>query len=454
MSEYITGKRLSRRTFLRGAGAAVALPFLDAMRPAFASTPPALASAPARLAFVYIPNGVIMESWKPSGTGAAFEFPWILEPLKPYKDDLLVLSGLAQHNGEALGDGAGDHARATATFLTGVHPKKTNGADIRNGISADQVAAQAIGHRTRFASLELTVEQGRFAGNCDSGYSCAYSNSVSWRNAHTPNPPEHDPRQVFERLFGAAKGVASADKRAKRKRYNQSILDFVNDDAKRLARTLGASDRRKVDEYLFAVRSVEKQIESAEEAVRARESMGLEAPDEKPESYAAYARLMYDLQALALQTDQTRIMTFMMGNEGSNRPYREVGVDGGHHGLSHHRGDKDKIADIRKINRYHAEQFAYFVEKLKSIPEGDGTLLDHTMVVYGSGISDGNRHTHHDLPVVLAGGRAANMHPGRHLEYAENTPLNNLYLAMLDRVGVPTETLGDSTGKLEHLYDL
>jgi len=449
----ITRKHLSRRTLLRGLGTAVALPVLDAMTPALASAGRIGGGAPRRMVFVYVPNGVIMDGWTPAVTGRNFEFLRILKPLEPFRQKLLLLSGLTHNTGRALGDGPGDHARAAASFLTGVHPKKTAGADISLGLSVDQVAAQAIGGKTRFASLELSLEGGRQAGNCDSGYSCAYSNNLSWRSATTPNPPEINPRLVFERLFGDFDPSESAEARARRKLYNQSILDFVAEDTERLKKELGATDRRKLDEYLTAVREIETRIARAEQQDRLV-NPGMDKPLGVPVDYAEYARLMFDLLATAMQSDLTRVATFMMAREGSNRTYREIGVSDGHHGLTHHRNNEEWIEQIRQINRYHCEQFAYFISRLDSLRDGDGTVLENSMVVYGSGISDGNRHTHHELPVVLAGRAGGALRGGLHLRYAKETPMTNLYLSMLERAGLPAESLGDSTGQLQHLSDI
>ena len=315
------------------------------------------------------------------------------------------------------------------------------------------VAAQHLGAYTRFPSLELTLESGKLAGNCDSGYSCAYSNSISWRTETTPNPPEGSPREVFERLFGGADESLTATERERRKAYRGSILDFVADDTRSLQRTLGPTDRRKLDEYLYGIRLVEKQIEQGEaESIDA--AGGIRVPEEKPKDYAEYARLMFDLQVLAFQTDQTRVISFMMGREGSNRAYREVDVKGGHHGLSHHQGDEAKIANLRDINRYHMEQFSYFVDKMRNTEDGDGSLLDHSLIVYGSGISDGNRHSHDDLPVLLAGKAGGNVTPGRHIRYEKHTPMSNLFLNALEYVGCPTDALGDSNGQLNYLSSL
>ncbi|HYL34526.1 MAG TPA: DUF1552 domain-containing protein [Bryobacteraceae bacterium] len=439
----VTGKHLSRRTLLRGIGTAIALPMLDCMTPAFAA-PSRAAKSPMRLAFAYVPNGVMMNDWTPALEGAEFEFPRILRPLEPLREHVLVLSGLAQHNGDPLGDGPGDHARAASTFLTGSHPKKTAGADIHVGVSVDQVAAQHIGHATRFASLELGCDDGRITGNCDSGYSCAYSNSISWRTPSMPLPPEVNPRAVFERLFGAEPETPEA--RARRRRTEKSILDFVFDDASRLTGQLGPTDRRKMDEYLSAVREIERRIQMAEKDDR-QIVPSIDKPDGVPAAYADYARLLFDLLLLAFQTDQTRIATYMLGREGSTRTYREIGIADAHHPLTHHRGNPEWIEKITRINTYHVEQLAYFLGKLNSTQDGDGTLLDHTLVVYGSGLSDGNRHLHDDLPLLVAGGGM-----GRgHIRYPHATPMNNLHLALLDRAGVKVESLGDSQSELDHL---
>jgi len=447
----ITGKRLARRTFLRGLGAAVALPVLDAMTPAFAAATRLASNAPRRMTFVYVPNGIIMKDWTPSALGSEFEFPRILKPLEPYRQQLTVLSGLTHNTGRALGDGPGDHARAAASFLTGVHPKKTAGADIHSGISVDQIAAQKIGNATRFASLELGCEDGRLVGNCDSGYSCAYSNSISWRTTSTPMPPEINPRAVFERMFGDSSETPEA--RAKRLTYNKSILDFVMEDTQRLKGDLGKTDRRKLDEYLDAVREIERRIEIAEHD-STEFTPNIEKPAGVPVEFADHVKLMFDLMTLAFQADLTRISTFMMCREGSTRTYREIGVNDAHHPLTHHRNNAEWIEKVAKINCFHLEQFAYFVDKLKSTRDGDGTLLDRVMVVYGSGLADGNEHTHNDLPVLVAGAGNGALRPGRHVRYPKETPMNNLYVAMLDHMGIQPEHIGDSTGELEHLTDL
>jgi hypothetical protein len=452
----ITGKHVSRRTLLRGMGAAVALPMLDAMVPALSFGRSAMKKvSPNRMAFVYVPNGIDMRNWTPGATGRAFTFPQILQPLAPLQDDLLVLTGLKDHGGEALGDGPGDHARASASFLTGVHPKKTAGSDISVGISVDQVAAQKIGQATRLPSLELGCEDGHLAGNCDSGYSCAYVNSISWRTPTVPNPPEVNPRAVFERLFGVGDDAGDPVARARNARLDQSVLDMVCDDTKKLEAGLGSTDRRKLDEYLTAIRQVERQVQMAEQQARTNTAAipTMARPDGIPVEFADHAQLMFNLMALALQTDITRISTFMLAREGSNRPYREIGVPEGHHGLSHHRNDPGLMDKVARINRYHMEQFAYFLRKLKATPDGDGSLLDHTMIVYGSGISDGNRHNHDNLPVLLAGGSRV-FRTGRHIRLTDETPVANLYLSMLDAMQVQTDKLGDSQGRLNYLTEL
>jgi len=446
----ITKKALSRRALLRGAGVAVGLPFLDAMTPALSAS--RIPSNAVRMAFVYVPNGIDMRYWTPSNDGALGELPRILKPMEAFKNDSLLLTGLTHNNGRALGDGPGDHARAAASFLTGVHPKKTFGADIKLGISADQVAAQQIGHATKFPSIELGCEDGRQVGNCDSGYSCAYSNNIAWRNENSPMPPEVNPRAVFERLFGSAFSDPPAV-RARKEKYRRSILDFVGEDTKKLQGELGAPDRRKLDEYLYAIRSIERQIERAEHS-RLDFDPNLEVPAGVPAEYAEHVKIMFDLTTLAFQADLTRVATFMMAREGSTRTYREIGVPDAHHPLTHHRNDETMMEKVAKINAYHLELFSYFVAKLKATPEGDRNLLDQSMIVYGSGISDGNRHAHHDLPVLLAGRGGQFFKPGRHVRYEKETPMTNLFLTMLDRMGVQPERVGDSNGRLPHLGEL
>jgi hypothetical protein len=445
-------KRLPRRTFLGGIGTFIALPVLDAMLPAFASAKEtaALAKAPTRISFNYIPNGAIMEHWTPKGVGPSFEFTRILKPLEPFREDVLVLSRLAHTQANELGDGGGDHARAGACFLTAMHPRKTAGADISVGISADQIAAQQLAAQTRLGSIELGCEDSRTVGNCDSGYSCAYTNSISWRGPATPMPPETNPRGVFERLFGSGDVSLDAATRARRALYHKSILDMVRGDTQRLVKNLGPSDRRKMDEYLSAVREIEKRIASAESTNRELQPT-MEKPEGIPIAFSEYLKLMYDLQVMAFRADLTRVTTLMVGREGSVRVYPEIGIADPHHPLTHHRNNPEMIEKIAQINCFHAKLFAYFLDRLKSTPDGDGTLLDHSMIIYASAISDGNQHLHENLPVLLAGRANGELRPGRHIIYPDKTPMANLYLSLLDRLGVHPASIGDSTGKLEHL---
>jgi hypothetical protein len=438
--------RISRRTVLKGLGAAaVALPWLEAMAPlrALAGTS---SKAPTRLAFLYVPNGVVMPDWRPAAEGALGELPAILKPLEPVKNDLLVLTGLTADKARPNGDGPGDHARALAAFLTGCQPRKTDGADIRVGTSVDQVAAGRIGDQTRLPSLEIGCEGGRNAGSCDSGYSCAYSNTISWRSPTTPVPKEVNPKLVFERLFSTAPNA----EREARDRRRRSILDFVREDAVSLQGKLGANDRRKLDEYFSSVRDIEQRIERAAKMPEVKVPDG-PRPSGVPASYEEHLKLMCDLLVLAFQTDTTRVCTFVLANEGSNRSYPFLSVPEGHHDLSHHQNDAKKLAKLREINTFHMKQFAYLLTKLKSIREGDGTLLDHCLIAYGSGNSDGNRHNHDDLPILLAGRGNGTVKTGRHVKYPRETPLNNLWLSMLDRVDVRVPTLGDATGRLQGL---
>jgi Protein of unknown function (DUF1552) len=442
-------KSISRRTILKGLGTAVALPWLEAMAPLARAAGP-IADAPRRMAFFYVPNGVHMPDWTPAGPGAGLQLPEILQPLASFKDDLLVLTGLTQDGAFAHGDGGGDHARSLASFLTGTHPLKTAGFGIKAGVSVDQVAASKLGKATRFPSIELGIDRGAQAGNCDSGYSCAYSSNISWRSESTPMAKEINPQLVFERLFGAQLSNESAEARAKKEKYRKSVLDFVLEDARQLRGKLGQVDRQKVDEYLTSVRELEGRLARADKA-SAVDLKGVPRPTGIPRDNREHIRLMFDVLALAFQTDSTRISTFVYANEGSTKSYKFIGVPEGHHDLSHHGKDPDKQAKIKKINLYHIEQFAYFLEKLRSIREGEGTVLDHSMIVYGSGISDGDRHNHDDLPILVAGKGNGTLKGGRHLVYPKNTPLNNLYLSMLERAGVPTPSLGDSTGPLPKL---
>jgi len=447
--------RIPRRTFLRGLGTAVALPVLDAMLPAKALAalggPGSTPRFPKRLAWIYVPNGKNMADWTPHAVGADYELPMILEPLAPHRRDFTLVSGLALDPANAHGDGGGDHARSSAAFLTGCHPRKTAGADIKLGISADQIVANRIGEQTRLPSLELSCDGGQRAGSCDSGYSCAYQFNLSWRSETQPMNPEVDPRAAFERLFGNGDPAASLEMAARRARQRKSVLDFVLDDARMLATRLGAADKRKLDEYLTAVREIERRIERAEKFGPANLPAGVVAP-EMFENFDEHVRLMYDILALAFQTDSTRVATFVVAHDGSNRPYPWIGIRDGHHDISHHRNDEVKKAQIAKINRFHTGQFAYFLDKLKSIREGDASLLDNSTILYGSAISDGNAHLHENLPILVAGRGGGSFKTGQHVRVEDKTPLTNLYRSMLENVGVPTEKIGDSTGKVDGLF--
>ncbi|MEO5959496.1 MAG: DUF1552 domain-containing protein [Opitutaceae bacterium] len=446
--------QIPRRLFLRGLGTAVALPVLDSMLPAraFGATANGAKQVfPKRVAWVYTPNGKNMADWTPKTVGQNYDLPMILEPLAHHRRDFTVVSGLALDPANSHGDGGGDHARSSASFLTGAHPRKTAGADIKAGISVDQIAANKIGDQTRLPSLELSCDMGQRAGSCDSGYSCAYQFNLSWRSETQPMNPEVDPRSAFERLFGNGDAAASVEAAARRALYRKSVLDYVLEDARSLERRLGAQDKRKLDEYLTAVRDIEHRIERAEKFGKAQAPAGVVAP-EMFETFDEHARLMYDILALAFQTDSTRVSSFMVSHDGSNRPYPMIGIRDGHHDLSHHRNDEAKKAKLAQINRFHSEQFAYFLDRLKSIKEGDGTLLDNCTILYGSALSDGQNHIHENLPILLAGRGGSGIETGRHIRVEEKTPLTNLYRSMLDNIGVATEKVGDSNGKLDALF--
>ncbi|MFM8358421.1 MAG: DUF1552 domain-containing protein [Verrucomicrobiota bacterium] len=444
---------LSRRTLLRGVGASLALPWLEAMGPLncwAGGNTPAGQAAPNRMAFIYVPNGKNMADWRPQAAGALKdlgELPPTLQPLADWREDFSILTGLTADKARPNGDGGGDHARALSAFLTGTQPRKTDGTDIRAGISVDQVAAARLADRTRLASLEIGTEAGSMAGNCDSGYSCVYSSTMSWRSATQPLPKEVNPKLVFERLFGSGSGA----ERARRDARRQSVLDLVKEDFRDLNGRLGRKDQRKLDEYFSAVRDLELRLERATRLPEPVVPEGAAQPAGIPGSYEEHIRLMGDLMVLAFQTDTTRVCTFVMANEGSNKPYPFIGVKEGHHDLSHHGNNAEKKAKIARINRFHATQLAYLLGRLKAVKEGDGTLLDHCLLAYGSGNSDGDRHNHDDLPVLLAGRGCGTVRPGRHLIYPPETPLNNLWLAMLNRMELPMHQLGDSTGELPHL---
>ncbi len=443
-----TSKQLSRRTFLRGLGVSIALPWLEVMGPvtSWANAPTSAQTVPNRMAFLYVPNGKIMEDWTPQQVGTDYELTDILKPLENVKDKMLVLSGLTADKARANGDGGGDHARAMAAFLTGAQPRKTDGSDIHAGVSVDQAAASRVGNRTRMPSLQLGIDPGRRAGNCDSGYSCVYSSTMSWRSATQPLPNEVNPKLAFERLFSSLPDT----QRAERDQQRKSILDFVKQDSQNLVRQVSGNDVRKLDEYFSSIRDIELRIESAEKFPPI-ESPDYTVPEEIPADYQEHLRLMMDLMVLAFQADITRVTTFVLANEGSNKPYPFVDVSEGHHYLSHHSGDEEKIEKIKRIDIFHSQQLAYLLEKLSTTPEGDGSLLDNSMILYGSGNADGNRHSHHDLPIILAGGGCGTIKTGRHIRYPKETPLNNLWLSMLDRMDVGLAQLGDSTGSLQGL---
>ena len=449
----ITKMSLSRRTVLRGLGASLALPLLDSMVPALSALRATAAAPTRRLGIVYVPNGIFMNRWTPAVEGTAFEMTPTLEPLAPFRDRMVIVTGLSNKQGDALpGEGAGDHARAAGAYLTGVHPKKTEGADIQAGVSMDQIAARVLGTETQLASLEISLDSKEPVGACDPGYSCAYANTLCWRSPTTPLPMENDPRAVFERLFGSSDSTDPAMWRLRRQE-DRSILDGLTRKVSRLKQELGPGDRSKLDEYVEAIRDVERRIQKAEEQ-SARELPPIDQPAGVPSSFEEHAKLMFDLQALAYQADLTRVSTFMMSHETSQRAYPEIGVPDAHHPLSHHGGDAEKIAKLVKVNLYHARLFAYYVEKLRSTADGEGSLLDHVTVIYGSGMSDGNAHNHHNLPTILVGGGAGRIQGGRHLKYAPYTPVTNLFLSVLDKLGVPAEKIGDSTGKVDLLPSL
>jgi hypothetical protein len=389
-----------------------------------------------------------MPAWTPSGEGTDYKLSETLQTLEKFKPQFNVITGLAQDNGRAKGDGPGDHARCASTFLTGSHPYKTSGDNIKVGVSVDQSAAKSIGHLTKLPSLELGIEKGRNAGNCDSGYSCAYSSNVSWKTATTPMAKEIHPRLVFERLFGSDQGKAAGQ--AERNRDRKSILDLVARDAAVLQKRLGKTDRQKIDEYFDSVRELEKRVVRAEQTNQ-QERPEFVAPESIPRDVRDHIRLMYDLMVLAFQTDSTRVATFMLGNAGSNRSYPMVGVNSGHHSLSHHRNQEENISKLKKIDKFLATEFAYFLGKLQSVKEGEGTLLDHSMILYGSGLGDANRHDHSGLPVVMAGNANGTIQTGRHMTYKSEEPMNNLFLSVLDRLGAKVDKIGDSSGRLKAL---
>jgi len=437
---FITKRALPRRTFLRAMGSAVALPMLDAMVPALA----AQAVAPTRrVGFVYVANGVIQNQWNPATTGAGFDLPPILQPFSNVRDQINVLSGLSHLQADTFGDGTGDHPRASAVWLTGVHAydRTQPGVEVKLATTADQLIARALGRTSRIPSLELSVDSPT-QGSCDSG-DCFYINTVSWRNDTTPNPTESHPRVVFDRLFGDGGSAAS---RQARRRTEGSILDSVRAEARRVTSSLGAGDKAKLGEYLESVREVEQRIQHSE-----TQPLDIELPERPtdiPDTFDAHTRLMFDLQVLAYRADITRVFSMIMSRELSTRTFAAIGVPEQHHAVSHHRNDAELIAKKAKIDTYQAQLFAYFLEQLQAASDGDGSLLDHSLILYGGGMGDGNLHRHADLPCLMAGRLGGAFKTGRHMRYPPDTPMANLLLTILDRVGVPTEKLGDSTGPL------
>lgn len=449
-----TSMHLSRRAFLRGLGACVALPSLESLGVAADGPRQALATTaggmPLRAVFIGFPNGCNYERWLPRGAGRDYQLNETFAPMASLKGRFQIITGLAHDAANDWGDGPGDHARSGASFLTGCHAWKTLGARLRLGISVDQVAARQVGHLTRIDSLQLGTEAGRLSGSCDTGYACAYQYNLSWASDTLPLPPEPNPRVVFERLFGAGgrEGQASAHARLARR---QSVLDFVAEDARVLTRSLGRTDRQKLDEYLAAVRRIEAQIQNYER-FRTPDPGPRTTPDGIPEDYPEHLALMYDLLALALQTDSTRVVSFAVAPEGANRPMPHLGIVEGYHFLTHHAGNPEKLQKVARIERWYMDQFARFLTQLDGMKEADGTsVLDNAMVLYGCAIGDGNLHNHDDLPVVLAGGGGGTLHPGRHLQVDAATPMTNLFVSLLDRLGVQAERVGDSTGKLDDL---
>jgi hypothetical protein len=442
----ITKKALSRRTVLRGIGATVALPLLDGMVPALTPVGKTAAKPINRLGVVYVPNGMIMPDWTPATEGAGFEFQRTMAPLAPFRDKLLVLSGIDCMVNFTPGRPGGSHAKASTRFLTAVSPP-TSETWLDAGVSMDQIAAKVLGQQTQLGSLELGIESGETAGSCDNGIACQYSNTISWRSTNTPLPMQNDPRVVFERLFGDS-GTTDPKARVARIRQRRSVLDSVIEEVGDLQSELGQGDRSKLAEYLEAIRDVERRIQLAE-AQSDLELPVVAQPAGIPGTYEEHIRLMFDLEVLAYQCDLTRVITFMIGREFSGVTYPQAGCPDAHHPVSHHQNEPEKIAKVAKINLYHMKQFAYLVDKLRSTRDGDGTLLDHVTMLYGAGMSDSNAHDPHDIPLLLVGGGAGHLKGGRHIRYPKGTPLANLHLTLLDQLGVPCDRLGDSTGPLD-----
>ena len=435
----ITKVVLPRRTFLRGVGASLALPFLDAMAPAMAAVP----KGQPRFSAVYVGNGANMFDWTPPTQGANFDFSPILQPLETFRDRTLVFTGLDNYPATDQGDTGGQHPRAAPAFMSSVHPKQTEGADVEAGTTVDQLIAEKISRDSKLASLEVAVDRNDVVGACDHGYACAYMNSMSWKTPTMPLPAETNPRFVFERLFGSGD---TAEERAVRTQDDRSILDGLSDEIARLSGKLGGRDRSKLGEYLDSIRDVEERIVRAESY-----NSDFEIPDRPvgiPDTFKEYAELMLDLQVLAFQADVTRVTSFMMARENINRSYNEIGLPEAHHSMSHHGNNPEKMRDFSKLNTYHVETLAYFLKRLQSTPDGDGTLLDRTVVLYGKGMSDGNTHNNYSVPVVVVGGHENGLRGNRHLSYPKGTPLANLSLSLLDKFGVQMESFGDSTGHL------
>src|ERR1041385_3939028 len=438
----ITKKALPRRTFLRGLGVTLGLPLLDAMAPAMS----AQTKAAPRFAAVYCGNGANMEDWTPASDGFGFPFSPTLKPLEPFRDQTLVLTGLDNFQATDQGDVGGQHPRAAPAFMSSVHPKQTEGADVQAGTTIDQLIARHIGRDTKLPSLEVSVDRNDTVGACDHGYACAYMNSLSWKSPTMPLPAETNPRFVFERLFGS--GDTAQERRA-RSEEDRSLLDGLTREISRLRRSLGAQDRVKLGEYLDAVRDVEQRIAKSESS---NGSVAIPSrPAGEPATFREYAELMFDLQVLAFQADVARVSSFMLARENINRSYPEIGLPEAHHAMSHHENNPKKMKAFSKLNAYHVDTLAYFVRKLQAIPDGDGTLLDHSVVLYGSGMSDGNVHNNYNVPVVVVGGRAVQLKVNRHLRYRKGTPLANLSLSLMAKFGVPSASFGDSTGKLDDL---
>lgn len=441
----VTQKSLPRRTLLRGLGATVALPLLDAMVPALATAASTAARPVRRLGYVYIPMGSDIKRWTPPGPGSLAELSPILRPLAPHKDQLTVLTNMELKNAYP-----GTHATSNSAFLSCAKAKLTESTDYYLGTTVDQIAAREIGQETRLPSLELGMDLLDVVGQCDDGFACVYQNNLSWSSPTTPLPYEAHPRKVFDRLFG----VGSPEERVRALRKRASMLDRVKGDLARLQRDLGSSDRSRLDEYLNSVREVERRVQIAEASVGDSPAPDMERPVGVPASYADHVRLMFDLQVLALQTDITRVITFQLAREGSTRSYNEIGVAEPHHPLTHHGNNQEMIDKVAKINEYHVSLFAYLLERLKSVPDGDGSLLDHSMYLYGSGMGDPNLHDHINLPILVAGGGAGELKGGRHIRYADRTPLANLHLTLLEKAGVRMETFADSRGRVEELLSI